>query len=64
MSAAEIAEALNVSRRGVNQLRTTRGFPEPLSDLRSGAVWDTRALRRFAAEWTLPTAVIAGAAKR
>jgi len=55
MSAAVVAEALNVSRQGVRQLRTTQGFPEPLVDLRGGAVWDARAIRRFAADWTRPT---------
>jgi hypothetical protein len=55
MSAAEFAEALNVSRQSVHQLRSTRGFPEPLADLRGGEVWDARAIRRFAAEWNRPT---------
>lgn len=52
MSAAEIADALNVSRQRVHQLRTAEHFPQPLADLRGGAVWDARAIRQFAAEWT------------
>ena len=51
MSAAEIAEELNISRQRVHQLRSTAGFPEPLADLRGGAVWDAAAIRTFAQTW-------------
>jgi hypothetical protein len=51
MSAAEIAEELAVSRQRVHQLRSTTGFPEPLADLRGGAVWDAAAVRKFAETW-------------
>jgi len=51
MSAAEIAEELGVSRQRVHQLRSTTGFPEPLADLRGGAVWDAAAVRKFAETW-------------
>lgn len=54
MSAAETAQALNVSHQRLHQLRTTQGSPEPLANLRGGGVWDARATRRFAAEWTCP----------
>ena len=50
MSAAEVAEALKVSRQRVHQLRTAESFPEPLADLRGGAVWDAPAIRQFAVE--------------
>jgi hypothetical protein len=51
MSAAEIADALGISRQRVHQLRSTAGFPEPLADLRGGAVWDAAAVRKFARTW-------------
>jgi hypothetical protein len=51
MSAAEIAEELEISRQRVHQLRSTAGFPEPLADLRGGAVWDAAAVRKFARTW-------------
>lgn len=51
MSAAEIADALGVSRQRVHQLRAAAAFPAPLADLRGGAVWDARAIRKFACEW-------------
>jgi hypothetical protein len=51
MSAAEIAEELGVARQRVHQLRSTAAFPAPLVELRGGAVWDARAVRKFAEEW-------------
>jgi hypothetical protein len=51
MSAAEIAEELEISRQRVHQLRSSAGFPEPLADLRGGAVWDAAAVRKFAQTW-------------
>lgn len=51
MSAAEIADALGVSRQRVHQLRETATFPAPLADLRGGAVWDANAIRKFNEEW-------------
>jgi hypothetical protein len=51
MSAAEIADELGISRQRVHQLRATAGFPEPLADLRGGAVWDAAAVRKFAQTW-------------
>jgi hypothetical protein len=51
MSAAEIAEALGVTRQRVHQLRSSAIFPAPLADLRGGAVWDAAAVRRFGELW-------------
>ena len=51
MSAAEIADELGVSRQRVHQLRAAAAFPAPLADLRGGAVWDARAIRKFASDW-------------
>jgi hypothetical protein len=51
MSAAEIADELEVSRQRVHQLRSTAAFPAPLADLRGGAVWDAAAIRKFNEEW-------------
>jgi predicted DNA-binding transcriptional regulator AlpA len=51
MSAAEISQALGVSRQRVHKLRSMREFPAPLAELRSGAVWDAAAVRKFAAGW-------------
>jgi hypothetical protein len=51
MSAAEIADELGVRRQRVHQLRHTTSFPEPLAELRGGAVWDAAAVRKFAEEW-------------
>lgn len=52
MSAAEIADELGVRRQRVHQLRATAAFPAPLAELRGGAVWDARAVRKFAQDWT------------
>ncbi|MDA0252660.1 MAG: hypothetical protein O3B27_06920 [Actinomycetota bacterium] len=52
MSAAEIAKELGVSRQRVHQLRGGAAFPDPLADLKGGAVWDARAVRQFALEWS------------
>ncbi|WP_369677227.1 DUF2188 domain-containing protein [Mycobacterium malmoense] len=51
MSAAEIADELEVSRQRVHQLRAVVGFPAPLADLRGGAVWDAAAVRQFRDSW-------------
>ena len=51
MSAAEIADELGVARQRVHQLRSTAAFPAPLAELRGGAVWDARAVRKFAQGW-------------
>jgi len=51
MSAAEIANLLGVQRQRVHQLRRTSKFPLPLAELSGGAVWDARAVRKFAEEW-------------
>jgi hypothetical protein len=51
MSAAEIADELEISRQRVHQLRSSAGFPKPLADLRGGAVWDAAAVRKFAQTW-------------
>ncbi|HEX7322029.1 MAG TPA: hypothetical protein VF299_03705 [Mycobacterium sp.] len=51
MSTAEIAAELRVTRQRVYQLRDLAAFPEPLADLRAGAVWDAAAVRKFAQEW-------------
>lgn len=51
MSAAMVAEELGVARQRVHQLRSTAAFPEPLAELRGGAVWDAAAVRKFNQEW-------------
>jgi hypothetical protein len=51
MSAAEIADALGVSRQRVHKLRQLATFPLPLAELRGGAVWDAVAVRKFAENW-------------
>lgn len=51
MSAAEIADELGISRQRVHQLRDTEAFPAPLADLRGGAVWDAKAIRKFNEGW-------------
>jgi hypothetical protein len=51
MSAAEIADLLGVRRQRVHQLRGNDAFPAPLAELRGGAVWDARAVRKFNREW-------------
>lgn len=53
VSAPEVAQILGgVSRQRVHQLRETAAFPAPLYELRTGAIWDRRAIERFAREWT------------
>lgn len=51
VSAPEVAEMLDVSRQRVHQLRSSAGFPAPLFELRTGAIWDARAVEKFAREW-------------
>lgn len=52
MSAAEIADELGIARQRVHQLRRNNvGFPDPLAELRGGAVWDAIAVRKFKEEW-------------
>ncbi|MBF6189277.1 MULTISPECIES: hypothetical protein [Nocardia] len=51
VSAAEVADELEVSRQRVHQLQGTVGFPEPLYRLRTGPVWDARAIKAFASRW-------------
>lgn len=51
MSAAEIADELGVSRQRVHKLRSMAAFPLPLAELRSSAVWDAAAVRKFAENW-------------
>ncbi|MDP9225470.1 MAG: hypothetical protein M3P18_16835 [Actinomycetota bacterium] len=48
---SEVADLLGVSRQRVAQLRTKRGFPAPIAELRSGPVWDVSSLGLFLAEW-------------
>lgn len=53
VSAPEVAQILGgVSRQRVHQLRETAGFPAPLYELRTGPIWDLRAIERFARDWT------------
>lgn len=48
MGAAEIAALLGVSRQRVHQLRSTyRDFPEPISVLATGPVWDAADVRAW-----------------
>lgn len=52
VSAPEVAEMLGgVSRQRVHQLRAQASFPKPLFELRTGPIWDARAIERFAGEW-------------
>lgn len=52
MSAAEIADELGIARQRVHQLRRNNvGFPEPLAELRGGAVWDAAAVLKFKDVW-------------
>lgn len=53
VSAPEVAQILGgVSRQRVHQLRETAAFPAPLYELRTGPIWDRRAIDRFARDWT------------
>lgn len=51
VSAAEVGDQLGISRQRVHQLQSTAGFPEPLYRLRTGPVWDARAIEAFATRW-------------
>lgn len=52
VAAPEVGEILGgVSRQRVYQLQHVAGFPGPLYRLRTGAVWDRRAIERFARTW-------------
>ncbi|GAA4385932.1 helix-turn-helix transcriptional regulator [Tsukamurella soli] len=51
VSAPEVGEILEVSRQRVHQLRSTSTFPQPLFELRSGAIWDRAAIEAFAQRW-------------
>ena len=47
VSAPVIAELLGISRQRVHQLQSTPGFPAPLVVLRTGPVWDRRAVEAY-----------------
>ena len=51
VSAPVVGDLLGVSRQRVHQLQGTAGFPEPLLRLRTGPVWDARAIDAFARSW-------------
>lgn len=52
VSAPEVGEILGgISRQRVYQLQDNAGFPEPLFRLRTGPIWDARAIRAFASRW-------------
>jgi hypothetical protein len=52
VTAPEVGEILGgISRQRVYQLQHVAGFPEPLYRLRTGAVWDRRAIEMFARSW-------------
>ena len=51
VSSPEVAEMLGVSRQRVHQLRASANFPAPLFELRTGPIWDVRAIARFARIW-------------
>lgn len=52
VSAPEVGELLGgISRQRVYQLQQNPAFPEPLVRLRTGPVWDERAIARFASTW-------------
>lgn len=49
MSAPDVADMLGVSRQRVHQLReTSKTFPDPLIELKTGPVWDRSAIVHFA----------------
>ncbi len=53
VAAPEVGEILGgLSRQRVYQVRHVAGFPEPLYRLRTGPVWDRRAIEKFARSWT------------
>lgn len=53
VAAPEVGEILGgISRQRVYQLQHVAGFPEPLYRLRTGPVWDRRAIEKFARTWT------------
>lgn len=54
VSAPEVAEMLGgISRQRVYQLQQEHAlFPEPLFRLRTGPIWDARAVEKFAETWT------------
>lgn len=51
VSAPEVAEMLGVSRQRVYQLRDLAAFPAPLYELRTGPIWDARAIEHFGKSW-------------
>ncbi|MGI8524145.1 MAG: helix-turn-helix transcriptional regulator [Nocardioides sp.] len=52
VSAPEVAEMLGgVSRQRVHQLRAHKSFPAPVFELKTGPIWDARAIERFARDW-------------
>jgi hypothetical protein len=48
---SEVAALLGVSRQRVAQLRSKRGFPAPVAELRSGPVWNASSFGLFLEEW-------------
>jgi len=52
VSAPEVADMLGgISRQRVHQLRSLADFPTPLFELRTGPLWDARAIEHFERGW-------------
>lgn len=52
LSAPEVGEMLGgISRQRVYQLHDNPDFPQPLLRLRTGPIWDARAVEKFRATW-------------
>lgn len=50
MGAAEVAAFLGVSRQRVLQLREKADFPDPVSQLASGPIWESADIETWARE--------------
>lgn len=48
---AEIAAMFHVARQRASELRTRRGFPKPVANLRAGPVWIKSQVEHFAQTW-------------
>lgn len=47
----ELADLLGVSKQRVWELRNTKGFPQPLTNLASTPVWTESSVQHFLEEW-------------
>ncbi|SFS83989.1 hypothetical protein SAMN05428962_3178 [Paenibacillus sp. BC26] len=47
IGSSEVAELLGIDRRNLHHKRKTKGFPEPIMELKSGPLWNEETIRAY-----------------